>query len=275
MMLNQNTLHGDVLDILFANRNKQYGAYLLRRTYPDRLKRSIGLMLGAVVLLSAGFLWKQRGHKIELPLERRPIVEITIQPPPADPKPIEKPIVQRVHRTVAPPQAAPPVVTTPFTPLKLVDKVDPTKALPDMPTLDNKQIGPVAAPGPATGVVQPGGGTAATGGGNKGDEGVYDLKVIEKMPEFPGGEEALRRFFMRYLQTPDDMEEGAQVRVVIRFVVGKDGSLSAYAVEKSGGEVFDAEVIRVLKKMPKWTPGIQNGHPVSVYFNLPVTFMHP
>jgi protein TonB len=71
------------------------------------------------------------------------------------------------------------------------------------------------------------------------------------------------------------MEEGSQVKVVIRFVVGKDGNLSAYAVEKSGGTAFDEEVVRVLKKMPKWTPGIQNGRPVSVYFNLPVTFMRP
>ncbi|HTJ14212.1 MAG TPA: hypothetical protein VL547_19370, partial [Dinghuibacter sp.] len=58
-MINQNTLQGDVLDILFANRNKSYGAYLLRRTYPDRLKRSLGTMLALVMLLSGWMMWKE------------------------------------------------------------------------------------------------------------------------------------------------------------------------------------------------------------------------
>ena len=74
---------------------------------------------------------------------------------------------------------------------------------------------------------------------------------------------------------PDDEGVASQVKVIIRFVVGKDGTLSAYAVDQSGGPLFDAEVIRVLKKMPKWTPGLQNGRPVAVYFNLPATFVRP
>ncbi|HTJ11069.1 MAG TPA: energy transducer TonB, partial [Dinghuibacter sp.] len=128
--------------------------------------------------------------------------------------------------------------------------------------------------GPAGASVTPGTGVV-NAPAKGGDDGPLDGRFIpiEKMPEFPGGEEALRRFFMRYLQTPDELESGAKVKVMIRFVVGKDGSLSAYAVQQSGGQIFDNEVVRVLKKMPKWTPGIQNGKPVAVYFSLPVTFM--
>lgn len=274
-MTNRYTPQKDVLDILFANRNKEYGAYRLRRTYPDRLKKSIGFMLGGMALLSAGIVWRE--HRLgRLSTDLRPpkvidhVISVILQPQ----KPIEHPVVMPVHHTVKPPTAAvtPPVATVPVTDFKLVDKPDPAKEMPDINLLDHQQVGVANVKGPATGVVASGQNTAATAGA-KGDDGPVGIDVVERMPEFPGGEEALRRFFMRYLETPEELEAGSQVKVIIRFVVGKDGGLSAYAVQQSGGKPFDTEVVRVLKKMPKWTPGVQNGHPVSVYFNLPVTFM--
>lgn len=234
-------------------------------------------MLGGMVLLSVGVVW--RHHAAVLRIISHPpghVTPIILQPPPE--MPIQHPVVvPPTHRVVTPPPAvvAPPAPTVAVTDPRLVDEVDPSKAMPDISSLNNQQIGAstIKSPG-TTGVVAQGGTPGAGAGvGDKGDEPVSDFTRIEKMPAFPGGEEALRRFFMRYLQTPDELEEGGKVRVVIRFVVGKDGSLSAYDISQSGGQVFDAEVVRVLKKMPKWTPGIQNGRPVAVYFNLPVTFM--
>lgn len=271
-MINQNTLQGDVLDILFANRNKLYGAYLLRRTYPDRLKRSLGIMLALMVLLSGWMVWREHRLRVAPPLTAPPL-HITKVDLIKDPPPIEHPVVRTAvpHAPAIPHIAAPPMQMAAPTPPRLVD--DPQKPLPDISTLVDKPIG-VEMKGPAGASVAPGTGVVngpAKGIGDGPVDAVFD--PVEKMPEFPGGEEALRRFFMRYLQTPDELEAGGKVKVMIRFVVGKDGSLSAYAVQQSGGQVFDDEVVRVLKKMPKWSPGIQNGKPVAVYFSLPVTFV--
>ncbi len=76
---------------------------------------------------------------------------------------------------------------------------------------------------------------------------------------------------LRNLRKPDDLEEGEKIVVIIKFIVEADGSIVNTEVLKSGGR-FDEEVLRVVKKMPKWKPGVQNGRFVSVYFNLPVTF---
>ena len=95
----------------------------------------------------------------------------------------------------------------------------------------------------------------------------------EFMPEFPGGLAALQRFLSRNLKTPkDDMEAGAKIKVQVKFVVDKDGTITGINVEQSGGEIFDNEVIRVMKKMPAWKPGMQNGRNVAVYFTIPVVF---
>jgi len=273
-MITRNTLHEDVLDILFANRNKAYGAYALRRNYPDRLRKSIGIMLGGVALLSVVVVWRGgRTIKGDLPPLDQGRKEVTVILQPTPERPIQHPRVLPRPATPSKPAVALPAATTPYTPPLLVDKLDPSKDPPDLSVLEHMQVG--VSPGKGdpgvvgTGAAPAAAGTAAGSGEDR------PVEWVERMPVFPGGEEALRRFFMRYLQFPDDAEGADQVRVVVRFVVGKDGGLSAYAVQQSGGRLFDTEVVRVLKKMPKWTPGVQNGRPVSVYFNLPVTFMRP
>jgi len=80
-------------------------------------------------------------------------------------------------------------------------------------------------------------------------------------------------FLSRNLRTPSELEAGQKRNVMVRFTVGEDGSVTQFEIVQSGGEAFDREVIRVLKKMPKWKPAIQNGRPVSVLFTQPVTFL--
>ncbi len=80
-------------------------------------------------------------------------------------------------------------------------------------------------------------------------------------------------FLNRYLSTPDELEAGQKRNVVVRFSVGTDGTISQFEIMQSGGDTFNNEVIRVLKKMPKWKPAVQNGHHVPVMFTQPVTFM--
>jgi TonB family protein len=100
------------------------------------------------------------------------------------------------------------------------------------------------------------------------------FSVVEQMPEYPGGMRAGLEFMARNLRYPTKAREaGKQGRVIVQFVVRKDGSLSDFKVLRPVDPWLDAEAIRVISTMPKWRPGMQDRKPVSVKFTLPVTFM--
>lgn len=100
---------------------------------------------------------------------------------------------------------------------------------------------------------------------------VYD--VVEVMPQYPGGQIAMLKYIMQNIKYPKQiMEEGIQGRVTVSFIVEKDGRVSNVRLLRSVQPALDKEAIRVVKSMPKWTPGKQNGKPVRVRFNLPVMF---
>ncbi|MBQ7530429.1 MAG: energy transducer TonB [Paludibacteraceae bacterium] len=98
--------------------------------------------------------------------------------------------------------------------------------------------------------------------------------VVEKMPEFPGGQKALYQFLSENVKYPVIARENKiQGRVICQFIVNKDGSITDVEVSKSGGDPsLDKEAIRVLKSMPNWNPGKQRGNPVRVKYTVPVTF---
>jgi protein TonB len=98
-------------------------------------------------------------------------------------------------------------------------------------------------------------------------------ETIQREPEFPGGMQAWVTFLNRNLRVPEELEAGEKKTVLIRFLVDIDGSVNGFEVVQSGGRAYDQEVIRVLKKMPKWKPAIQNNLPVVRNFTQPVTFM--
>jgi protein TonB len=92
------------------------------------------------------------------------------------------------------------------------------------------------------------------------------------MPQYPGGLKALLDYLKKNLQAPDDLEAGKEVSVKVKFVVNYNGQLEAFNVLESGGCIFDNEVLRVLRKMPRWIPGKSNGENVAVYYTVPVKF---
>lgn len=98
--------------------------------------------------------------------------------------------------------------------------------------------------------------------------------VVETMPEFPGGQQALFKYLGDNVKYPVIAQEnGIQGRVICQFVVNKDGSIVDIEVVRSGGDPsLDKEAVRVIKSMPKWKPGKQRGKPVRVKFTLPVNF---
>lgn len=260
-------MKSDVLDIIFENRNKAYGAYTLRKFYDNRLLKSIAVMMGVVVVLSAFTFIPKKGPSDKLAYDVIDNELATIKP---EVKPVEpvKPEPPKVEQ--APTQKFINVI-------KIVPNDVVADSLPD--DLDKKMIGSVTnnLPGDGPLVVQP---------SNPGGTGTVDPEPVKAvvditmpmdhpdvMPSFPGGMEGLKKFLQRNLNNPKEMEEGEMVSVKTKFVVGYDGKLKSFEIIQDGGEEFNKEVIRVLKKMPEWVPGKSNGQNVSVYYTIPVKFV--
>ena len=108
--------------------------------------------------------------------------------------------------------------------------------------------------------------------GEEDDDAVF--VVVETMPEFPGGKQAMFRFLSDNLKYPVIAQEnGIQGRAICQFVVNKDGSIVEVEVVRSSGEPsLDKEAVRLIKSMPKWKPGRQRGKPVRVKYTVPINF---
>lgn len=97
--------------------------------------------------------------------------------------------------------------------------------------------------------------------------------AVEQQAEFPGGQGALMKWLSNNIRYPEAAQQNdIQGRVIVKFVVEKDGSIGAASIVKGVDKDLDREALRVVKKMPKWQPGKNNGVAVRSYFNLPVTF---
>ncbi|MFT0160870.1 energy transducer TonB [Bacteroides thetaiotaomicron] len=104
----------------------------------------------------------------------------------------------------------------------------------------------------------------------KGDS-IYS--VVETMPDFPGGQKELLSFLSRNIKYPTKaIESKIQGRVIVQFVVNKDGSISNAKIVRSVDPDLDKEALRVINSMPQWKPGMQKGEPVSVKYTVPIVF---
>jgi len=275
IMKTENILKSDLLDILFEKRNKEYGAYDLRKFYNRRLVKSIGLTVGAFSILSAFTFLPNRKTTLDttqVETEWAHISEPKPKPEPEKPKaePLPKEPIKEVKKN-----------EIKFTEtIKIVKKTDSSDVIDEIK--NNVSIGSVnhIDPGtPSTPVVVPAGtgtgGPVSTGTGTETSRVDVTTPVNdpEVMPSYPGGIEALRKFLAKNLNNPEDMEEGQSVNVKIRFVVNYDGKLQSFVTAQDGGEAFNKEVVRVLKKMPQWIPGKTNGQNVAVYYTIPVKFV--
>ncbi|MBQ6080741.1 MAG: energy transducer TonB [Muribaculaceae bacterium] len=96
------------------------------------------------------------------------------------------------------------------------------------------------------------------------------FRSVEQMPQFPGGEAALLKYIRSHVNYPESSD--SQATVILQFVVETDGSIGQAKVIRSVDEALDKEAIRVIKTLPKFTPGRQNGQPVPVWYTVPVRF---
>ena len=97
--------------------------------------------------------------------------------------------------------------------------------------------------------------------------------IVEEMPQFPGGDEGLKKYLMKEVDYPKEAKKkGITGKVFVTFVVTNTGKVTDVRILRGAGNGFDEEVLRVIKAMPDWTPGKQDGKPVNVQFTLPVNF---
>jgi periplasmic protein TonB len=270
-------LTADVLDILFDGRNKEYGAYDLRKTYNKRLTVSISVMLSSILLLSMGFAFAGRKSKMpEDPFDRKDIVLATVEPP-----------AQRIEPP-PPPAAKPPappqdldIKTVKNTAYDIVrdDQVPENERPPETTEMETARIGTfnnnggqddvgtvIAPPG------DPNGTTGVTEIKRDDDDRDGPLMKVEIESEYPGGMSAWQRFLNRNLRYPQEaMDQNVQGFVMVMFIVDREGNVSNVEAV-SGPEELRGEAIRVIRKSGKWTPAIQNGHPVKSYKRQPIGF---
>src|SRR5579871_1937049 len=264
-------LKADMLDILFENRNKDYGAYQLRRQYDKRLYKSLGVIITLlfsflILSLLKNYFFPAANKHIVIP--DSPVVELSTVDPA---KPPEKPAIKPVS-----PRRIAEIMNT----IPLITRTQVSNPPPIQDDLENKITSTKNVYGDnlkTNDVIETNAVSAGTG--EKINEPEPEKEIVfttaQVMPEFPGGEPALQRFLIRNIRTPENTEPGSKLRVMMRVVVDKDGNVINVEVEESSGNDFDKEVMRVVKKMPQWKPGMQNGKNVSVYFNLPVILQVP
>ena len=259
------------LDLVFDHRNKNYGAYELRQSYGRTMTKSMGIAFAAVVLLSAAAIIFKAKPK---PIDNSRIIEVKLDPSIPKPPVEAKPRQQDAPAPVEHQKPAAPIETKGFTTPHIVP-TDPPTDPPTITDLKDAAIGPAdvkGTPGGNTVIEQPqqGGGG---GGAGKGEEVVTDFGGLEVMPEPVGGAAAWAKFLQKNLRFPGAAQDaGVSGRVLLSFIIEKDGTLSNIKVERPAGYGFDEEALRVLKLAKAWKPGVQNGQNVRVRYSIPISF---
>ena len=263
------------VDLVFENKNQAYGAYQLRKETGKRNVKAMIIVFSTIiailvavwakvaienampkkVAIEADVELSKLAQKKEAKVERKEPVKVEM----------EQKVVEKVKSSVK--------FTAPE--IKKDDEVKPEDEL--------KSQDDLAKTNTAIGSFDVKGNDEAEGEVLKAKEVIADEKpkeeetkvfdVVEQMPSFPGGPQALMEYLSKNIKYPVIAEEnGVQGRVVVTFVVERDGSITDVKVVKSVDPSLDKEAQRVVKAMPHWIPGKQNGAAVRVKYTVPVTF---
>ena len=263
-MTNKEILQADLLDILFEHRNKLYGAYALRKTYTRRLSFALGVALSIILLFILMSFIKKSNHG-DINRRHDDVVKLTQLVIPEDEPEEPEPIKEKSK----------PQAEADYQKIVVVPDVEADPDIVENDDLENRNIGNQNIDGDIPNdIVQSQ--TESNGDGDvviKEPEKNNEPPLPSREPSFPGGPAAWLKFLQRSLQAPEDIEPGKRIEVYVRFWVDIDGSVSKAEIIKSGGNAFDREVLRVLKKMPRWEPALQAGRPIAVAYQQPVIFI--
>ena len=279
-MMNESQLsHASLNDIVFEGRNKAYGAYVLRRLYDKHVTRALIIAAAIFTLLISTPLIARMLTPEEVEVKKPKNLEKVelMTPPPLDPATPPPP-----PPPPPPPQAPPPpppvVSTIKFTPpvVKRDEEVRKVEEVPDVDKLAKTVIATETVKGTVSAPPPPDLNGLEGGTGKEPVKEIIDTKVyqyVEQMPAPPGGMNALLQYIGKNIKYPPmALRNQVEGKVFVNFVVGPTGAISDVKVQKGIGSGCDEEAMRVIKGLPDWTPGKQNGRPVSVSFTVPVTF---
>jgi len=272
------------IDLVFQDKNKEYGAYQLRKGTSKRNMLALLILIIAAALIGGYLAWKIHADKLEAErlaymeqLELSKLQEQAKKEKKEDKPKIEKPIIEpkkelpQVRETQ---KFTAPVIKKD----ELVKEENQVKAMDELDA--NTAVGVKDQEGAKDRTIE----AARTDVVEKVviEEPKQEVKqevtqkifdVVEQQPSFPGGQTALLQWLQQNIHYPPVAEEnGIQGRVVVSFVVEPDGSITNVQVVRGVDPSLDKEAVRVTKAMPKWVPGKQNGQAVRVKYNLPVQF---
>ena len=262
------------VDLVFEGKNQAYGAYQLRKSTGSRnVKALISMFVGFAIIAAIVIAKVQIENAIARSVAVEADVELSKLAEKKEAK-VEKKEQPKVEQTVVEKVKSSVKFTAPE--IKKDSEVKPEEELKSQEDLNktNTAIGAFDVKGndESAGEVLKAKEVIAQPEPPKQEETkVFD--VVEEMPSFPGGPGALMSFLSGNIKYPVVAEEnGIQGRVIVAFVVERDGSITDVRVVKSVDQSLDKEAVRVVKSMPRWIPGKQNGSAVRVKYTVPVTF---
>lgn len=242
-------------DIIFRDRNKEYGAYDLRRRYSSTM--SISLVLGLSFSISLVLIPFFATDPVEPGLVKRIDVTGTFDPTLLDPPelpempPVQKPPAEAMNQV----RFVPPII--------VADDAVPADEMPATDIL-NQEIGDgkteeVSPEAPDPEPITPS------------DD--MPRVFVKEMPSYPGGNTELMRYLSEQIIYPEDaVMNRIEGTVILRFVVSRTGDITQVELIRGIDPLLDNEAIRVVSGLPRWRPGKQEGVAVPVWFTLPVTF---
>ncbi|HMT95414.1 MAG TPA: energy transducer TonB [Ferruginibacter sp.] len=265
-------LNADLLDILFDGKNKAYGAYQIRKKYPEAMAKALFTIAGLILLFWAAnlfipklknksnkeifvkevFIGDLKKEKLPEPNILKPLLKNTL------PKKVNQ--IKFVKLIVVDDKEVKPV--------EKIEDLNENQAISSQTIKSENTIQVVQAP-----VVDKG--TNVTGELNVNDDENKIFIIVEKEAGFIGGQAAWVRYLKSKLNADVPVENDAPpgvYRVIVRFIVSKNGAISNVQAETSHGYGMEEEAIRVIKNGPNWVPALQNGQNVNAYCSQPVTF---
>ena len=244
-------------DIVFEDRNKEYGAYKLRKRYTRTLL--ISVLIGVVILSTAVITpylnakaaessKKRAEREVEIKLENLDTPNETVAPPPPPPPPPAETVQQARY--------VPPVVVDSVKPEDEIQLMTAEEAVVEVRDEEVVEVVEVVKEEIREEEAEP-----------------EPFVVVEEMPMFPGGQEELLRYIAEHVVYPEVAKENnIQGRVIVRFCVTAKGGVSQVSVLKGVDPELDKESIKVVSGLPAFQPGKQGGKPVPVWYMVPITF---
>ena len=254
--------------LIFEGKNQAYGAYRMRA---NSTKRHNVAMLIVVIIAAVGFSIPTL-LKLATPEQKEVMTEVTTLSKLAEPE-IKQEEMKRVEPVAPPPPALKSSIKFTAPVIKKDEEVHEDNEIKSQEDLNATKVSISIAD--------------VKGNDEIDGQDIADFKdfvapeveeeevyiIVEQMPGFPGGEEALLKYISDHIEYPTmAVERGIEGRVTVRFVVNKDGYVQDVTVIRGVHELLDKEAVRVIQSLPRWNPGKQNGVAVAVYYNVPVNF---